>query len=97
MASTTGGGTQLPPIKENQNKEDVERGGHNLVTKETHLNNDPTHLQASESTRIPPAAASVTCKPIAADRPKINLTSHHINAQIQYMKDHALIGKFIGF
>ena len=40
---------------------------------------------------------SATCRPIAAERPKIELPSHYINAQIQYMKDHALIGKFVGF
>jgi len=31
------------------------------------------------------------------ERPKIELPSHRFNAQIQYVKDHALIGKFIGF
>ena len=44
-----------------------------------------------------PKVTSATCKPIAADRPKIDLPSHRINAQIQFMKDHALIGKFVGF
>lgn len=43
-----------------------------------------------------PAATSTTCKPIAAERPKIDLPNHRINAKIQYMKDHALIGNFIG-
>jgi len=38
-----------------------------------------------------------TCKPIAAERPRIELPSHRINGRIQYMRDHALIGKFIGF
>ena len=32
-----------------------------------------------------------------AERPNIELPSHRINTHIQYMKDHALIGKFIGF
>ena len=40
---------------------------------------------------------STTCKPIVAERPKIELPSHRINGQIQYMRDHALIGKFIGY
>jgi len=40
---------------------------------------------------------SKTCKPIAAERPKIELPSQKINERIQYMTDHALIGKFIGF
>jgi len=42
-------------------------------------------------------ATLTTCKPVAATRPKIELPSCRINTQIQYMKDHALIGKFIGF
>lgn len=45
----------------------------------------------------PKKAMSSTCKPIEAERPKIDLPSHGINAQIQYMKDHALIGKFISY
>ena len=43
-----------------------------------------------------PKMTSKTCKPVA-ERPKIELPSQRINTQIQYMKDHALIGKFIGF
>lgn len=45
----------------------------------------------------PQKASSPTCKPIATERPNIELLNHRINAQIQYMKDHVLIGKFIGF
>lgn len=48
-----------------------------------------------------PKATSATCKPVAAERPKIvvnlNHLSERIDARIRYMKDHALIGKFIGF
>lgn len=44
-----------------------------------------------------PKVTLTTCKPVAATRPKIELPSCRINTQIQYMKDHALIGKFIGF
>eukprot|EP00253_Pinus_taeda_P022142 PITA_22142 len=40
---------------------------------------------------------SKTCKPVAAERPKIKLPNHRVNGQIQFMKDHALIGKFISF
>jgi len=39
---------------------------------------------------------SKTCKPLAEERPKIELPSQKINERIQYMIDHALIGKFIG-
>ena len=44
-----------------------------------------------------PKATSAPCRPIATERPKIELPSHRINAQIQYMRDHALIGKFARF
>jgi len=45
---------------------------------------------------VVPKATSATCKPIAAEIPTIELPRKRINSQIQYMKDHALIGKFIG-
>lgn len=41
-------------------------------------------------------ASSSTCKPIETHKPKVEFPSHRINARIQYMRDHALIGKFIG-
>ena len=43
-----------------------------------------------------PEVRSATCKPVASVRPRVELPGHRINAKIQYMKDHALIGKFIG-
>jgi len=45
----------------------------------------------------PMKATLSTCKPIIVDRPKIDIPSHQINAQIQFMKDRALIDKFIGY
>lgn len=42
-------------------------------------------------------ATSATCIPKATERIKVDLPSHHINSEIQYMQDHALIGKFLGF
>ena len=44
-----------------------------------------------------PKSTSATCRPIAAERAKIDLPSHRINTQIHFMKDHPLIGKFISF
>lgn len=44
-----------------------------------------------------PKATSTTCIPKAKERIKVELPSHHINGEIQYLKDHALIGKFLGF
>lgn len=46
---------------------------------------------------VAPKATTATCKPVAAERPTVRLPAESINARIQYMKDHALIGKFIGF
>jgi len=44
-----------------------------------------------------PKASSATCIPKAAERIKVDLPSHRINNEIQFMQDHALIGKFLGF
>jgi len=49
-------------------------------------------IEADEGHR----AGSSTCKPVAAHRPRVDFPSERINARIQYMRDHALIGKFIG-
>lgn len=73
-----------------------------------HTENDGENPQEEEET-IPfaqinntrgnevPKATSATFKPVATEVPKIKLPSQRINTQIQYMKDDALIGKFIGF
>jgi len=44
-----------------------------------------------------PKASSATCIPKTTERIKIDLPSQRINSEIQFMKDHALIGKFLGF
>lgn len=44
-----------------------------------------------------PKASSATCIPRSAERIKIDLPNEWINKEIQYMSDHALIGKFLGF
>jgi len=54
--------------------------------------NTPTNNNINEEPRV----ISNTCKLVAVDRPKIDLPSQRINTQIQFMRDHALIGKFIG-
>eukprot|EP00253_Pinus_taeda_P035837 PITA_35837 len=50
-----------------------------------------------ETLRDRPKITSKTCKPIAAERPRIELPGQKIDERIQYMRDHALIGNFIGF
>jgi len=44
-----------------------------------------------------PRVSSTPCKPIAKERPRIELSGHKIDKRIEYLWDHALIGKFIGF
>lgn len=53
-------------------------------------------MPTNNNTHEEPQATSNTCKPVEVDRPKIELPSQHINTQIQFMRDHTLIGKFIG-
>lgn len=78
-----GGGRSTPPA----NNDAADKKQETIAPK------TPT-TQAQQDTAAP---LSSTCKPIVPKRPKIDLPSHRINARIQYMKDHALIGKFIGF
>lgn len=53
------------------------------------VNHEPSSTQQK--------ASSATCIPKATERIKVDLPSHRINSEIQYMQDHALIGKFMGF
>jgi len=41
--------------------------------------------------------SSSTCRPVAKERPRIELPRDKIEKRIEYMRDHAIIGKFIGF
>ena len=59
-------------------------------------NMDLTPQMEKKGGKEQPRVSSTTCKPVAAERSKVEFPSHRINAQIQYMRDHALIGKFIG-
>lgn len=52
-------------------------------------------IDQNASTSLP-KVFSATCIPKTSKRTKIDLPSHRINSQIQYMRDHALIGKFLG-
>lgn len=72
------------------------------------VNNEVEHSAAREATakdkgvnqKSPmsqPKATSATCIPKTTERIKVDLPSHRINSEIQYMKDHALIGKFLRF
>lgn len=53
-------------------------------------------MQQEQAQQDKPKVSSSTCKTVSMYRPKVELPSHRINARIQYMRDHALIGKFIG-
>ncbi len=72
------------------------------------VNNEAEHSAAREATakdkgvnqKYPtsqPKATSATCILKTAERIKVDLPSHRINNEIQFMKNHALIGKFLGF
>ena len=53
--------------------------------------NTPTNNNTNKEPRV----TSNTLKPVAVDTPKIELPSQRINTEIQFMRDHALLGKFI--
>ena len=57
--------------------------------------NDKDANQKSPTSQ--PKASLATCIRKTAERIKIVLPSQRINSEIQFMKDHALIGKFLGF
>ena len=94
MDTVTGGGSKLPLEMEKEldgtPKQSETETGEKL---EANASQTP---DSGKQTDVQPITSS-TCKPISLDRPKIDLPSQRINAKIQYMRDHALIGKFIGF
>lgn len=95
MEPLQGVGGDRPPINENQ------RGPIEGST-EDHQHSDETAGENQQETveQRPvdkPKVSSSTCKPAATHMPEVELPAHRINARIQYMRDHALIGKFIGF
>lgn len=53
------------------------------------------NFQLTKQDKTPLEIYLETCKPIASKHPKVELLGHQINVKIKYMKDHALIGKFI--
>ena len=95
METTSGGGGwggKPPPVEKEQIKENSDQD-HNAKDKEQ--GNEATKGSTSEKRADTSIATSSKCKPIAPERPKIDLPSHRINARIKCMKDHALIEKFI--
>ena len=44
-----------------------------------------------------PSQRRNSCIPCTENHPYLNILEERINAKVQKMKDHALIGKFIGF
>lgn len=94
MDPSRGEGTVVPPGEENQqgpegNPNDVSADNKSAENTQTTKENTGPHGL--------PKVSSSTCKPVAAHRPEVELPSHRINARIQFMRDHALIGKFMGF
>lgn len=58
--------------------------------------NQNTQIDNARNDEVPKANLA-TCKLVATERPKVELPSQRIDSQILFMKDHALIRKFIGF
>lgn len=94
MNPPQGEGGAPPPTNDNQprNIEDSDRGKEH--EDENTDRSQQTHTQQAQKDKL--KVSSSTCKPVATYRPKVELPSDRINARIQYMRDHALIGKFIG-
>jgi len=90
-ASLNHAGTGSEPEKEKQ-KTNGEKL-HSAQNDEDNTGNEMHTNAASSQTKV----TSATCIPKAAERIKVELPSHRINGEIQFMRDHALIGKFLGF
>ena len=94
MQTPQGEGEAPPPQKYGQKKKGTvtenEKGQNNNSTEVSQQQNDESAQKDANNAR------SSTCKPVATDRPKVEFPSHRINARIQFMRDHALISKFIG-
>lgn len=89
--------------KQQQAKADLESAKDNTrKTTEQHDTEQSTEAEEGDSRSnvtkaTQPKVTSATCIPKAAESIKIELPSHIINEEIQFMQDHALIGKFLGF
>lgn len=89
------GEDMVPPPNGNENTQMHEEAFRQTIQDKTRVEQN---MQTDKTTdNENPKVTSATYKPVAAERPKIELPSNWINAPIQYMKDHTLIGKFIGF
>lgn len=92
--NTPQGEDDAPPPKANDSPQRCEEG---TTSSNQHGDREKIDQQdAKVNDRENPQVTSSTYRPVAVECPKIELPSHQINAQIQYMRDHALIGKFIG-
>ena len=94
MNPLQGEGGAPPPMNDNQQWNIA--GSEQEKEHNDGSNNKGQLNQTEQEKQDKPKVSSSTCKPVATHRPKVELPSHHNNARIQYMRDHALIGKFIG-
>lgn len=89
MEPQSRGGEEPPPQNDNEMFE-------NLAEKEIlNRNEDDTDQQEKQGEKAR-EVHSATCKLVATIRPRVELPGHRIEARIQFIKYHALIGKFIG-
>lgn len=94
MFPPQGEGQEPPPPLDARARQDVDRDNPNEVSEGT-MNNSPQKGKESK-TENRNSASSSTCKPVATKKPQVFFPSERINARIQYMRDHALISKFVG-
>lgn len=91
MESPQGEGDVPPPQNDNGQQQYKEsKKPTNQVEDNVDLNSQRTKQDNKQ-----PKVSFATCKPVASEHPKVELPGHRINAQIHFMRDHALIGKFI--
>lgn len=94
MTPVKGGASAPPPNPDDSRQEGQENDSvpNRTDTSQNRTNDKDACTKQEESSTI----RSATCKLVAATMPTVDFPSHRINARIQYMRDHALIGKFIG-
>jgi len=85
--------TGVPPWTDQGPGPNIDAAG-NSTAGSTAINGKGTDQKATTSQ---PKASSATCIPKTVEQMKVDLPSQRMNNQIQFMKDHALIGKFLGF
>eukprot|EP00253_Pinus_taeda_P025482 PITA_25482 len=99
-ASPDSGGVSQPSPSNLKSNEEVIFGtiDPNLLCQGQKNQDDNNNSQNDQDPKKDrPQVTSSTCRPIAKERPRIELPGDIIDNRIEFMQDHAVIGKFIGF